>query len=114
MNQLLMGLLFFGSISAFAGELPKVCTHLQTKKSFIEHKVHDGKKMEIVHLFGNSARDIYSDVAGDETWITEKGEEIVIKSEKNMDCFRQNRENNKEACAIYECEILYSQARLKN
>lgn len=104
MKKLFLSLLALGTISAFATDLLKEC-RLTPTKTHIEYKVSNGLKFGIVHVYGEVARGLYSKINGDETYITEKKKDYVIKSEGNTDCFRQDRTVNKVKCAQYECEI---------
>lgn len=105
MKKLLFGFITLGSISVFAVDLPKQCSISLRTKAYIQQKENHGHKMDIVHIFGDAAKDIYAEITGDETWVTENGKEYVIKSQGNINCFREDRTKKGEVCAIYECEI---------
>lgn len=106
MKRTIIGCLVFGAVSAFASDLPKQCKNAGQAKSYIEQKEINGRKINIVHVYGDSARDIYSDIDGDETSITEKGTEYIIKTQKNteINCFREKL-TKENGCTNYDCEI---------
>lgn len=103
MKKMITLLVLLSSINAFSEGLPKQCP--EPAKSYIEHKEVKGKTFDIVHVFGETARDVYSELSGDETNTTENGKDLTIKSQGNIDCFRQYKTKNKAPCAVYECEL---------
>lgn len=93
--------------SMAAPMLPKQCEG-ETRKANIETKTNmHNKKVTIVHLYGETARDLYISLDGDETSITENAgkDDYIIKSQEDAHCFRQFKTVKKKICAKFECEI---------
>lgn len=106
MKKFVMVLALISSASAIAQILPKQCPNpakptIETHEPKVAHK----NKFAIVRVYGETARSLYSQVAGDETVITESGKDLIIKSQGEIHCFRQFKTIKKQVCNIFECEI---------
>lgn len=109
MKKTMIGLALSMSLPAFATNFPAQCSGT-SPKNYIEHTTNiKGSKIDLIHVFGNAARELYVSLDGDQTWITEKGKELVIVSQVllngEINCYRVDRIKNNKVCADYECEI---------
>lgn len=108
MRKLLAIMTLLSSLTSMAAPiLPKQCEG-ETRKANIETKANmHNKKVTIVHLYGETARELYMSMNVDETSISENAgkDDYIIKSQEDAHCFRQFKTVKKKICAKFECEI---------
>lgn len=95
------------SVSAIASEnLPKQCKNGKIRSSYIEQKVVRGRHVNIVHVFGEAARELYLHIDSDETMVTEDDVDYVIKTQKNTEISCLHEEQiQQDGCTNYQCVI---------
>lgn len=107
MKRIITILITLTSLSAIASEnLPKQCKNTKIKSSYIEQKIVRGREVNIVHVFGDSARALYLQIDSDETVVTENDVDYVIKTQKNSEisCLREVQ-IQQNGCTHYQCVI---------
>lgn len=112
MKKLLIGLIALVSTLASATDLPKQCNYGPRSESYIQNK--DGKspngdqyKADIVYVFDNSARDLYSQIDVPEKEEILGDTKFFGKTKGQIHCLRQDLQESElaEICANYQCAI---------
>jgi hypothetical protein len=107
MNKIMLIAFTLTSVTTIATEnLPKQCKNTEINASYIDQKIVRGHHVNIVHIFGESARELYFQIYSDETVITENGVDFVIKTQENTEisCVREVK-IKQNRCTNYECVI---------